>query len=411
MTQTSPRVVNDRERVEWVDVAKGMCIILVVMLHSTLGVETATGRQGWMHDAVAFARPFRMPDFFLISGLFLSLVIDRPWQRYLDRKVVHFAYFYVLWLTIQFAFKAPGMAAEGGWRAPLSEYAFAFVQPFGTLWFIYLLPVFFVFTRVVRNIPPWMVLSAAAVLEILPIETGWVLLDEFCARYVYFFAGYALAPFIFRFADWVTENRLLSTAMVALWAVANTMLVFSPAPEAFAGILQADMGNTGATGGWSELAVVSLAAGAAGALAIVTAAALLSACPWTGWLRWLGAHSIVVYLAFFLPMAATRVLLLRTGFIQDVGTVSLLVTAAGVAGPVLLYALVRATGLGQFLFRRPAWAVTDRSEAPGVQGTEGPKASAAPQLWAKISSLSQPIRSSLALVGRKRKQASATSRR
>ena len=46
-------------------------------MHSTLGVEKAAGREGWMHAAVAFARPFRMPDFFLISGLFLARVIDR----------------------------------------------------------------------------------------------------------------------------------------------------------------------------------------------------------------------------------------------------------------------------------------------------------------------------------------------
>jgi len=39
-------------------------------------------------------------------GLFLSVVIDRDWRIYLDRKVVHFAYFYVLWVTIQFGYQA-----------------------------------------------------------------------------------------------------------------------------------------------------------------------------------------------------------------------------------------------------------------------------------------------------------------
>ena len=81
-------------------------------MHSVLGVEAAVGQTGFMHLLVAFAKPFRMPDFFLISGLFLSVVIDRDWRTYLDRKVVHFAYFYVLWVTIQFGFKAPVFAAE-----------------------------------------------------------------------------------------------------------------------------------------------------------------------------------------------------------------------------------------------------------------------------------------------------------
>jgi uncharacterized membrane protein YcfT len=78
------------------------------MMHSTLGVEAVMEREGRLHYFVAFALPFRMPDFFLISGLFLGNVIDRPWRQYVDRKVVHFAYFYLLWMTIQFAVKAPG---------------------------------------------------------------------------------------------------------------------------------------------------------------------------------------------------------------------------------------------------------------------------------------------------------------
>src|ERR1700759_1112662 len=102
-------------RVDWVDYARGICIVMVVMMHSTLGVELAAGREGFMHAVVEFARPFRMPDFFLISGLFLARVIDRDWRDYLDKKVVHFAYFYVLWVTIQFAFKAPLFAQEHGW--------------------------------------------------------------------------------------------------------------------------------------------------------------------------------------------------------------------------------------------------------------------------------------------------------
>ena len=72
--------VTARSRIDWVDYAKGFCIIMVVMMHSTLGVEQAAGREGWMHHVVAFARPFRMPDFFLISGLFLARVIDRDWR-------------------------------------------------------------------------------------------------------------------------------------------------------------------------------------------------------------------------------------------------------------------------------------------------------------------------------------------
>src|SRR5215813_4200177 len=89
MTENGTSAMSSRSaalaagRVDWVDYAKGICIVMVVMMHSVLGVELAAGESGFMHALVTFAKPFRMPDFFLISGLFLPLVIDRDWRTYL----------------------------------------------------------------------------------------------------------------------------------------------------------------------------------------------------------------------------------------------------------------------------------------------------------------------------------------
>ncbi len=372
MTGNDMVVASTAKRSEWVDIAKGICIIFVVMVHSTLGVEAAIGHEGWMHQVVAFARPFRMPDFFMISGLFLALVIDRPWRRYVDRKVVHFFYFYFLWLTIQFAFKAPGMAMEHGVAQAIWNYLMAFVQPFGTLWFIYILPVMFMVTRWLRPLPLPLVFAAAAMLEILPIHTGWVTLDEFCSRYVYFFAGYAFAPHIFAIVRWLKDRPLIALVTLAVWAPVNTALVFTATPESLVMLLQGhNGGGAGATGGLSELPLVGLALGFAGAMAIVSVASLISGKFWSRWLDWLGRHSIVVYLAFFLPMATTRVFLVKTGIIADVGTMSLLTLVAGVAGPVVLYFAVWWTGWGKFLFERPQWAKIDRP-APTASPSPAP---------------------------------------
>src|ERR1700694_1401812 len=169
------------DRVDWVDYAKGICIVMVVMMHSVLGVELAAGETGFMHTLGAFAKPFRMSDFFLISGLFLSVVIDRDWRTYLDRKVLHFVYFYVLWMTVQFGFKAPSLAAESGWNQVGLLYLESFIEPFGTLWFIYRLPIFSVVTKLTRSIPPLAILAVAAALETMHPATGWTAIDEFCA--------------------------------------------------------------------------------------------------------------------------------------------------------------------------------------------------------------------------------------
>src|SRR3954470_3341725 len=164
-SNSTPALAARSTRIDWVDYAKGFCIVMVVMMHSTLGVEAAAGNTSWMHALVAFAKPFRMPDFFLISGLFLAVVIDRDWRTYLDRKVVHFAYFYLLWVTIQFGFKAPAFAAETSGSHAGYLYLESFIEPFGTLWFIYLLPIFFVVTKLTRSVPPLAIWAVAALLE------------------------------------------------------------------------------------------------------------------------------------------------------------------------------------------------------------------------------------------------------
>jgi hypothetical protein len=68
--------------------------------------------------------------------------------------------------------------------------------------------------------------------------------------------------------------------------------------------------------------------------------------------RYCGQNSIVIYLAFFLPMAATRTLLVKTGLVPDVGVMALLITAGSVLGALAIWWSVRSTR-ANFLFERP----------------------------------------------------------
>jgi uncharacterized membrane protein YcfT len=324
-----------KSRVDWVDCAKGVCIILVVMMHSTLGVEKAAESLSWLNPFVEWARPFRMPDFFLISGLFLAARIDRPWRSYLDSKVMHFVYFYVLWMTIQFASKSYGIVSAEGPNAALEAYLLAFIQPFGTLWFIYLLALFFIVTKLLGSARPHFVFLLAAALEIAPIDTGWLVIDEFASRFVYFYTGYWLARYVFDYAKELGGlNPLTIASGLFAWGFINAFMV---------------------TNGYAALPGFSLVLGFIGAGAVIAFAVLLSKFSLSKPIRYCGENSIVIYLAFFLFMAATRTILLKTGVIADLGTVSLIVTAAGVIGPLVLFWATRSSPLS-FLFRRPQWA-------------------------------------------------------
>ena len=167
------------------------------------------------------------------------------------------------------------------------------------------------------------------------IETGWLVIDEFAARFVYFFAGYWLAKHVFAYAREVQGlNPLGILGGLAIWAVINAILVDN---------------------GAAHLPGVGLVLGFIGAGAVIAMGVFLARFKFASLIRYCGENSIVIYLSFFMFMAATRSLMLKTGVIDDLAIVSLIVTLAGVLGPVLLFWAVRKSPLS-FLFRRPQWA-------------------------------------------------------
>lgn len=346
---------GNANRLDWVDTAKGLSIILVVMMHSAYGVGDDTGHVGYLNYIIGWATPFRMPEFFLISGLFLSQVIARPWGLYADRRIVHYLYFYGLWAVLQILFKV-GLGT-GDVSSALSSVVLAIVEPYGVLWFIYMLAVYSLAAKLLHTlkVPHWTALAGAAALQIAPVTTGIGLVDHFAEYFVYFYAGYALAPQLFRIVAWAQRHVALSIGALLIYGVVNGLLVFGGGSELFPRGLQM---------GYASLPGLHLLLAFAGSLAVCLAAALLAMLPAMNWLRWLGAHSIVVYLSFSIPMAAVRVLLLKLNFIENISVVSTIVFLVALVSPLILYWLIRKTGFGKFLFERPGWA-----HLPGTPGS------------------------------------------
>ncbi len=326
------------QRIAWVDYAKGICIILVVMMHATNGVEWGFGEQGWLRPLVDFARPFRMPDFFLISGLFLSLSLHGPLRGYIDRKVIHFAYFYLLWLTIQQTVFEPGLLLNDPigfgklWLKSL-------IEPTNSLWFVHMLAIFYVFTRMIRNVPPILVLIGAFGMQSLYqfgyIDTGWTVADRFSNRYVYFYFGYACAPYIFAFATSVRRQVLLSAITLVAWGVLNWLAV------------QRNLHNE---------PLSSFVLGMAGATAICAISSLLADRKLAAFLRYSGQHSIVIYLTFAIVLKAMEKIYHTYGLpMGDIGLASAISLVLAVCAPLAFHALIHKSWLNM-VYARPPWA-------------------------------------------------------
>ena len=354
--------MSGQNRLSWVDMAKGISIILVVMMYCVFNVGQDANGVGFFHYVIAFATPLRMPEFFLISGLFLSQVIDRSWARYADRRVLHYFYFYALWVVIHIGLKIgltlgqPVLAAQ--------QIAEAVVQPYGVLWFIYLLAVFSAVAKLAHNfrVPHWVVLAFGASLEIPSFSVPQsYLVEQFCHYFVFFYAGYVFAPKIFLLVDWAAEHMRLALVGLAIWATVEAALVFSPALPFWPGFGiypdHVDLGLAGVPGLRLALAVI-------GSVALCVTGGLLSKLAAMDWLRWLGEHSLVVYVTFVLPMTYFRAALVKFHLVSNVSLAELAVMVVAIGFSVVVYLTTQRTGRGKWLYERPAWA-----HIPGTPGS------------------------------------------
>lgn len=321
-------------RVAWIDYSKGIGIILVVMAYAAQVYGGAGPSENWMLGVSRWAAPLVLPAFFLISGLFLRRSIFGSAATYFDRKVLHLAYFFAIWLAIETVFLNAGDIA----RDPLAFvrlYASGWIAPMSPLWFIHELAIFYIFARLVRRLPAKRVFIGAIGLQILAaaglFHTGWPVPDRFAAYYVYFFAGYAAGPIAFQYTRGITGRARDMAGVLTLWLAVHTAFV---------------------TLGIAGLPVVSLILGFAGTFALIAGGALLSHLPAAQFIGYAGRNSLAVYLCFVIPVHVLHAFLATTGLIPDAGAASLATAVTAIALSLLAYRLVLETPL-RALFVRP----------------------------------------------------------
>lgn len=135
-----------KERLDWLDVARGGSILLVVCLHATMYL-TEAGLASYAYTMLnKLFEPIRMPVFFTVSGLLAARAIRADWLDLAARKLWVFVWLFGIWTLIRWAFYGQVLEnavtpVEGRFAG---ELATAWVAPSSGLWFIWALALFFV---------------------------------------------------------------------------------------------------------------------------------------------------------------------------------------------------------------------------------------------------------------------------
>ncbi|MGW5288818.1 acyltransferase family protein [Rhodococcus pyridinivorans] len=147
----SVRPTDRTKRIAWPDAAKGLCMVLVVLGHSALWFDQQVQGNStlWLTITDVFA-PFRMPFFFLISGLFSVNALARPLQQS-RKRTIGLLWVYVLW-TILFVARLFVPGASDGDNPPTAvEFLQSVLLP-TPFWYLWALPVYFLFTWLIFRV-------------------------------------------------------------------------------------------------------------------------------------------------------------------------------------------------------------------------------------------------------------------
>jgi uncharacterized membrane protein YcfT len=221
--------VRSVKRLEWADVAKGVCIVLVVLWHvimkDYLQVEWRVGTPfpGAWGSAGELLLPLRMPLFFAISGFFAASAVRRPWRVLGRSKVAKFLYLYALWLCVHTALFAllPDFGTESA-RDVLHFLEQLTITP-SNLWYLQALAIYFVVAKVSLRVPPpamlavTFALSATAAAELIatPGDRGGLY-----QNLVFFLAGLYGKSIVERVADTASWLRFFAVAVPYLGILA-----------------------------------------------------------------------------------------------------------------------------------------------------------------------------------------------
>lgn len=356
MVAPAERPSNDdrRARQLWVDVARGIGIVLVVWGHVGRGnLDFAVHHWAAVQDRWIYS--FHMPLFFLLAGLFLWPGIARGRVAFLKDRGWAIIWPYFLWSTVTLVIE---LALWRYVNSPVSatDLLLLPIVPVEQYWFLYAL-LCCQLICLVAHPSKWLLwlLTGIGLAAVHWFGGGWIGLRAL--QFLPFVAaGISLAPALARLADMPGAVQGLTSLLG--WALLAAALLLIPE---------------------QGVPLVSpLLAGFGGALGCIGLAHLLlrQSRPVSAVLESLGRASFAIFVLHTLFSAGSRIMLKLLGVEAGSAPSLLICFAAGLLGPWLIFQFASARGLTRLLGfggaapSRPALQPAGAAGRPSIAGSE-----------------------------------------
>ncbi|MBU3077963.1 acyltransferase family protein [Sphingomonas quercus] len=312
---------------EWIDIARGIGIVLVVYGHALRSLyPTTPPHTGWpvWQDTLIYS--FHMPLFFVLSGLFIGRGLARGRGPFIQNKLLTVAYPYFLWSLIS---GVTEVLADQWVNTPLSlsDIARIPIQPIEQYWFLYALFVdqmiicaLFTRRRLLIGV------TLLGVVAVMAFGAGDIFTRSL-GSLPYVVLGMLGGGALGRAAEWPV--RRLAAMALAAWA---TFALYHLA------------GPTGLAG-----ALAHYGGALAGTLGTVALAMLIGRAGLGRMLKLLGQASMAIYVMHTLASAGLRILLMHGLHLREPMTLLVLSTIIGLLAPLLVCRFAQRHGLATLL--------------------------------------------------------------
>jgi fucose 4-O-acetylase-like acetyltransferase len=316
-------IVAKHQRIGFLDVAKGMGILLVVMGHCLGGLHDASLLDntsfGW--HVFYFIYCFHMPLFFFLSGSLVEARIRTKPLRFLQANVTRIAYPYFLWGLVQTTvlLLASNLINHPIHDSIISALGRIFWAPPGQFWFLYVL--FLLHMTALLTI--WLggrTLFALAFTVLYAVSAISPATSDIVSNYVsgssilFYVLGVCFGGSIIGWRGKLQQPYV--------WALISFVLFLTAAWQ-------------GWIWGQDWYSYATLPAAFAGSAAVLLAARSDAFCN-NQWLVYLGRRSMPIYVLHVLFVAGTRIVLDKFFHISGLGLILPTIFLAGVIGPLLV---------------------------------------------------------------------------
>ncbi|HXS38523.1 MAG TPA: acyltransferase family protein [Flavipsychrobacter sp.] len=324
--------VLQKSRLQWVDYLKGIAILLVVYRHVLIGITRAgLFIPAYLVNANMIFYSFRMPLFFILSGIFLSGSLSRrSLKQFVFIKFENLFYPYLVWVFIQITLQI-FLSHYTNSNRGLIDYTYILYQPRNLDQFWYLPALFnttIIYALVKTKLKPPAIIQVAlgfGLYFLSPYVQGISMLSDWMQFYLFFAVGDACSEYFFK----ESFQRFLKNKF--------TLLLVAPV-FAFTQVYYLHH-NVG-------MAMFLLIA-FIGCFSMLVLSFRLQSLNILSFLRVIGYHSLYIYVIHVIIVGLIRIVLMKYFGVHNVEVLLVLCIAFGVTIPVVIY--------NMFIYNKPGW--------------------------------------------------------